>query len=185
MPGAFEYVPGAELADGRYKLQRVLGRGGMAVVWLAEDQRLARPVAIKVISDALATDPNYLKRFAREARLAAGLTHPNLVGIYDYETEGTPFLVMEFVDGGTLADRLTTGTRPTGDAARTIARDLLSALDAIHGAGVLHRDIKPANVLIGSDDRVHLTDFGIAQAEEATRLTQTGQIVGTLRYLAP
>lgn len=185
MNGPIGLAPGAELADGRYRLERILGRGGMAVVWLGQDQRLHRPVAIKVISDALAGDPDFQTRFVREARLAAGLTHANLVGVYDYRAERPPFLVMEYVDGGTLADRLAAGRRPVPDDARAIARDLLAALDVIHRAGILHRDIKPANVLVGSDGRVRLTDFGIAQAEDATRLTRTGQLIGTLRYLAP
>jgi serine/threonine-protein kinase len=177
--------PGVLLADGRYQLEERIGSGGMATVWRATDRRLRRPVAIKLISEALADDPTYAARFAREARTAAGLSHANLVGIYDYGADDhQPFLVMEYVDGGTLADRLERGP-VLGAEAAAIAGDLLGALAAIHAAGILHRDIKPANVLLSSDGRARVTDFGIAQPEGSTRLTETGHLVGTLRYLAP
>jgi serine/threonine protein kinase len=178
-----EFAPGARVRDGRYRVERPLGSGGMASVWLAHDEELGRPVAIKVISDTLALDEAYLARFRREARIAAGLTHPNLVKIYDFaEDTDRPFLVMELVDGGTLAD----ADRPRLDLdALDLARSLLSALDHVHRSGVVHRDVKPANVLFGRDGRVRLTDFGIAHPEDATSLTQTGQIIGTVRYMAP
>ncbi len=182
---ADEFTPDAVVFDGRYRLERIIGTGGMAIVWCATDLRLDRRVAIKVISDTLAADPGFIERFAREARTAAGLSHRSLVSVYDYAAAASrPFLVMELVEGGTLAERIAKG--PVGaDAARAIARDLLSALECVHAAGILHRDIKPANVLVGSDGRARLTDFGIAHPEDATRLTQTGQLIGTLRYLAP
>ena len=184
-PAAAVPRPGVLLADGRYQLEELIGSGGMATVWRATDRRLRRPVAIKLISEALADDPTYAARFAREARTAAGLSHANLVGIYDYGADDhQPFLVMEYVDGGTLADRLDRGP-VVGAEAAAIAGDLLAALAAIHAAGILHRDIKPANVLLSSDGRARITDFGIAQPEDSTRLTQTGHLVGTLRYLAP
>jgi eukaryotic-like serine/threonine-protein kinase len=172
---------GSTLSDGRYRLDAVLGRGGMAIVWRATDLQLARTVAIKVISDVLATDPRFVERFRREARLAAGLNHPNLVKVFDYsgETE-RPFLTMEYVPGGSLADAR---GRPLD--AEPLARELLDAVAHIHAAGILHRDIKPANVLLGSDDSPRLTDFGIARGEETSALTQTGQVLGTLRYIAP
>jgi serine/threonine protein kinase len=177
--------PGVLLADGRYELEQLIGSGGMATVWRATDRRLRRPVAIKLISEALADDPTYAERFAREARTAAGLTHANLVGIYDYGADDQqPFLVMEYVDGGTLADRLERGP-VLGREAAALAGDLLAALAAIHAAGILHRDIKPANVLLSSDGRARITDFGIAQPQGSARLTDTGHLVGTLRYLAP
>ena len=176
-----DFASGALVRDGRYRIERRLGSGGMASVWLAHDEELDRAVAIKVISDTLALDESYLARFRREARIAAGLTHPNLVKIYDFaEDAERPFLVMELVDGGTLADR------PALDLdALDLARSLLSALDHVHRSGVVHRDVKPANVLFGRDGRPRLTDFGIAHPEDATSLTQTGQIIGTLRYMAP
>jgi len=177
--------PGTELLGGRYRLEQIIGTGGMAIVWCATDQRLGRKVAIKLIADTLAADPAYRERFTREARAAAGLSHPNLVDVYDYAASvERPFLVMELVEGGTLADRIAAGP-VDGDEARAVARDLLSALHCVHEAGILHRDIKPANVLLSGDGRARLTDFGIAHPADATRLTQTGQLIGTIRYLAP
>ena len=182
---ADEFTPGAVVFDGRYRLERIIGTGGMAIVWCATDLRLGRKVAIKVIADTLAADPGFVERFAREARTAAGLSHRSLVSVYDYAAAASrPFLVMELVEGGTLADRIADGP-VDAESARAIARDLLSALECVHAAGILHRDIKPANVLVGGDGRARLTDFGIAHPEDATRLTQTGQLIGTLRYLAP
>jgi eukaryotic-like serine/threonine-protein kinase len=175
--------PGVELRDGRYRLERVLGIGGMASVWLGLDQRLDRPVAVKVLSDTLASDPEYVRRFRREAQTAARLSHPNLVKVFDFEPKGRPALVMEYVDGGTLAE---TANRPdTAVEVEALASQLLGALEHIHAAGIVHRDVKPANVLITKDGRALLTDFGIAQHEDATRITQTGQVIGTLRYMAP
>ena len=172
--------PGASLCDGRYRLDDVLGRGGMAMVWRATDLQLERTVAIKVISDVLASDPAFVTRFEREARLAASLNHPNLVKLFDFSAEdGRPLLVMEYVDGGTLAER-----RGPVDP-NALARQLLDALAHIHAAGVVHRDVKPANVLMGSDGRPRLTDFGIARGEDQTGLTLTGQVMGTVRYIAP
>lgn len=170
--------------DGRYTLDRLLGAGGMATVWSATDSRLCREVAVKVISDSLALDPAFLARFDREARLVAGLSHPNVVQVFDVGSYGgRPYLVMECVPGGTLADRGNAGL--SGVEAIALARDLLSALGYVHGAGVLHRDLKPANVLLGVDGRLRLTDFGIAHLLDATLLTTVGSVFGTERYLAP
>ncbi|HEX4734693.1 MAG TPA: serine/threonine-protein kinase [Thermoleophilaceae bacterium] len=172
---------GNTLCDGRYRLDAVIGRGGMAIVWRATDRQLERDVAIKVISDVLADDPRFVARFEREARLAAGLNHPNLVKVFDFSVDaGRPLLIMEYVAGGTLAERR--GQSLDLDA---LARDLLDAVAHIHAAGILHRDIKPANVLLDTGDAPRLTDFGIARGEETTGLTQTGQVLGTLRYIAP
>ncbi len=180
-----QYTAGSEVFDGRYRLERIIGTGGMAIVWCATDQRLGRRVAIKVMADTLAADPAYVERFAREARTAAGLSHPHLVSVYDYAASASrPFLVMQLVEGGTLADRIARGPVAAREA-RALATDLTSALGCVHQAGILHRDIKPANVLIGSDGRARLTDFGIAQPEDATRLTRPGDVIGTIRYLAP
>lgn len=171
---------GSTLCDGRYRLDEILGRGGMAIVWRATDLQLERPVAIKIISDVLASDPAFVARFEREARLAASLNHPNLVKLFDYSAEdGRPLLVMEHVAGGTLAERRT----PVD--ADALAHDLLDALAHIHAAGIVHRDVKPANVLVGTDGRPRLTDFGIARGEDQTGLTLTGQVMGTVRYIAP
>lgn len=172
-------------ADGRYRLQRRLGAGGMASVWLAVDERLGRPVAIKVIADTLADDERWLTRFKREARAAAALSHPGVVQVFDYGAEdGRPYLVMEYIPGENLAERLADPAAPVPEAPR-LARELLEALAHVHAAGIVHRDIKPANVLLDGDDRSHVTDFGIAQADEATSLTQAGMLVGTIKYLAP
>ena len=180
-----QYTAGSEVFGGRYRLERIIGTGGMAIVWCATDQRLGRRVAIKVIADTLAADPAYVERFAREARTAAGLSHPHLVSVYDFAASASqPFLVMELVEGGTLADRIARGPVDAREA-RALAGDLTAALGCVHQASILHRDIKPANVLIGRDGRARLTDFGIAQPEDATRLTRPGDVIGTIRYLAP
>ena len=176
------FAEGVELADGRYTLERRLGTGGMAAVWLARDERLGRDVAIKALSDVLAGDEAYVRRFSREARVAAGLSHPNLVRVFDFGEDPRPYLVMEYVEGGTLAEHLRDGRELDCDA---LVRRLLEALGHVHDARIVHRDIKPANVLMGRDGRARLTDFGIAQPEDATRLTQTGGVIGTMRYLAP
>ena len=170
------------LADGRYTLERRLGVGGMAAVWLARDERLARPVAVKALSDLLATDAVYVQRFRREARVAAGLSHPGLVRVFDFGDEPRPYLVMEYVAGGTLAERLREGGEVDCAA---LVRQLLGALAHVHAARIVHRDVKPGNILVGADGEPRLTDFGIAQPEDATRLTRTGGVMGTVRYLAP
>ncbi|HEX3242843.1 MAG TPA: serine/threonine-protein kinase [Solirubrobacterales bacterium] len=175
-------APGSELKD-RYQLKRMLGHGGMASVWLGHDHTLDRPVAIKVLSDAIAFDPGFLARFRREARVAAQLSHPNLVGVYDYsDGPERPYLVMEYVPGGSLAARI---SEESPVDCRKIAIELLGAVAHIHAAGIVHRDIKPHNILLTPDDTVKLIDFGIALPPDATALTATGQILGTERYAAP
>jgi hypothetical protein len=172
---------GATLCDGRYRLDAVVGRGGMAIVWRATDLQLERDVAIKIISDVLAGDPTFVARFEREARLAAALNHPNLVKVFDFSVEEErPFLVMEYIGGGTLAD-----ARGRALDVDSLARDLLDAVAHIHATGIVHRDIKPANVLLDGERAPRLTDFGIARSDETSGLTQTGQVLGTLRYIAP
>ena len=178
-----EFAEGGSLADGRYTLERRLGGGGMAAVWFARDERLARAVAIKALSDTLAGEAGYVRRFRREARVAAGLSHPNLVRVFDFGDDPRPYLVMEYVEGGTLADRLQMGERDFD--CDGLVRRLLEALEHVHAARIVHRDVKPANVLMGIDGRARLTDFGIAQPQGATQLTQTGGVMGTMRYLAP
>jgi serine/threonine protein kinase len=180
-------VPGTigigELLKERYRLERTLGHGGMAAVWLGHDEVLDRQVAVKVLSDTIASDPGFVARFRREARTAAGLSHPNLVGVYDYSEEGErPYLVMQFVPGENLASRLERGEGVDCDK---LARELLEALDHIHRVGILHRDIKPANIIVEPDGTAKLIDFGIALPRDATALTSTGLILGTERYAAP
>jgi len=173
---------GTRLKD-RYRLERLLGRGGMASVWRAHDERLDRDVAIKALADTIASDAEFLERFRREARIAASLSHPNLIGVYDYsEGEERPYLVMEYVAGPNLAERLRQGARI--DCGR-LARELLNALAHVHAAGILHRDVKPQNVLLGADGGAKLIDFGIALPDDATSLTRTGNVLGTARYIAP
>jgi serine/threonine protein kinase len=174
-----------QLWHDRYRLARRLGAGGMASVWLARDERLHRDVAVKVLSDVLAGDEEYIARFEREARVAAGLNHANLVTIFDFAVaEGRPYLVMELVSGGTVADRIRDRGFTAAEVER-LAEEMLAALEHIHVAGVIHRDLKPANVLIDDHGRFRLTDFGIAKPSDATALTQTGHAIGTLKYMAP
>jgi len=173
---------GAVLKD-RYRLDRVLGRGGMASVWRGHDRVLDRLVAVKVLSDAIASDPEFLARFRREATVAAGLSHPNLVRIYDYaEADERPYLVMELVPGEDLGALISRGA-PV-DRGR-LAGQLLAALAHIHRAGIVHRDVKPQNVLIEGDGNAKLIDFGIALPPDATALTSTGLILATKSYAAP
>jgi eukaryotic-like serine/threonine-protein kinase len=180
-------VPGTigsgELLKDRYRLERTLGRGGMAAVWLGHDEVLERPVAVKVLSDTIASDPGFVARFRREAQTAAGLSHPNLVGVYDFSEEGErPYLVMQFVPGENLAARLERGQPIDRDK---LARELLDAVAHIHQVGILHRDIKPGNIVIEPDGTAKLIDFGIALPRDATALTSTGLVLGTERYAAP
>ncbi|HEX5609816.1 MAG TPA: serine/threonine-protein kinase [Solirubrobacterales bacterium] len=173
---------GERLKD-RYLLERTLGRGGMAAVWLGHDEVLDRPVAVKVLADTLSSDPGFLARFRREALTVAGLSHPNLVEVYDFSDEGArPYLVMQLVPGETLAARLESGGKVECDQ---LARELLGALTHIHAVGVLHRDIKPGNIILEPDGTAKLIDFGIALPRDATALTSTGLVLGTERYAAP
>jgi eukaryotic-like serine/threonine-protein kinase len=180
VPGTFGI---GELLKDRYRLERTLGRGGMAAVWLGHDEVLERPVAVKVLADTIAGDPDFVARFRREAHTAAGLSHPNLADVYDFSEEGErPYLVMQFVPGENLAERLERGR---GVDCERLARELLSALAHIHAAGILHRDVKPANVIVEPGGTAKLIDFGIALPRDATALTSTGLVLGTERYAAP
>jgi serine/threonine protein kinase len=171
------------LAD-RYMLGARLGRGGMAVVYRGYDDRLGREVAIKLIDTGPAMTSDVRRRFEREARLAASISHPNVVAVHDVGTEGDVlFLVMERLPGRSLADELRAGPLAE-DRMRAVVTGVLAGLAAAHEKGVLHRDIKPGNVLLDNDGRVKLADFGIATST-TTDLTETGMVIGTPAYLAP
>ncbi|RDH78850.1 serine/threonine protein kinase [Mycolicibacterium moriokaense] len=173
-----------EIIGGRYELRGILGRGGMAEVRDGWDIRLDRPVAVKVLHPAFSVHPDSRRRFEIEARAAAGLSHPHIVAVHDSgEHAGTPYIIMERLSGGTLADELLHGPLPQ-DRVRTVLADILSALAAAHAAGILHRDIKPANILLTDSGDVKVADFGIAKSAE-TPATMAGQIVGTMAYLSP
>src|SRR5436190_2119903 len=177
------------LAGDRYELEQRLGHGGMATVYRARDLKLDRQVAIKLLADNFAGDEELRKRFSREARLAARLDHPNVVQVFDVgEDDDRPYIVMEHVEGGTLADRLGRRRRSLdrADALRLLAQ-LCEGLGHAHAKKLVHRDIKPQNLLLrDSDDCLKITDFGIARAaEETTRLTRPGRVIGTDRYMSP
>jgi eukaryotic-like serine/threonine-protein kinase len=171
--------------DGRYRIERKLGAGGMADVYLAEDQELGRRVAIKILNDRHAADDSFIERFRREAKNAAGLSHPNIVSIYDRgEAEGTYYIAMEYLDGRSLKE-LIVGRGPAPiKTAIDYARQILAAVGFAHKHGIVHRDIKPHNVLVGPEGRLKVTDFGIARSG-ASQMTEVGSIIGTAQYLSP
>jgi eukaryotic-like serine/threonine-protein kinase len=177
------------LAEERYRVEGRLGHGGMATVLLAHDRKLDRPVAIKLLADNLAGDEEVRARFTREARLAAKLDHPNVVQVFDVgeEEDGRPYIVMELVAGGTLADRLERRRRslPLSEAL-PLLRQMCDGLGHAHARRLVHRDVKPQNLLLReADECLKVADFGIARAAEETRLTRTGRVIGTERYMAP
>jgi hypothetical protein len=170
----------------RYRLRTRIATGGMGAVWEAEDTVLRRRVAVKVLSDALGNDNAFVERFRREAQAAAGLSHPHVAGVFDYgEDDGTPFIVMELIEGENLAERMAQSPRlPPAEAAR-IAAEVAEALDAAHTAGVVHRDVKPGNIMLDRKGSVRVLDFGIAAASWAAPITVTGTTLGTASYLSP
>jgi eukaryotic-like serine/threonine-protein kinase len=173
------------LFDGRYRIVRKLGAGGMAEVYLAEDEELGRKVALKILNERHARDEQFVERFKREARAAAGLSHPHIVRIYDRgQTEDTYYIAMEYLDGPTLKELLVRkGPTPPLTAIK-FAREILSALAEAHRHEIVHRDIKPHNVIVSPDWNVKVTDFGIARSG-ASQMTEAGSIVGTAQYLSP
>src|SRR4051794_24133276 len=170
----------------RYRLGGHIANGGMAAVWSAEDELLRRPVAIKVLAAHLAEDPVNAQRFQREARAAARLSsHPNVVTVYDVgEHEGRSFMVMERVEGGSVADRLRQGP-PSRAQAVAWLKETAAALDFAHEHGIVHRDVKPANLLLDDLGHVRVADFGIARIATEDTMTSTGQLLGTAAYLSP
>jgi eukaryotic-like serine/threonine-protein kinase len=171
--------------DRRYVIKRKLGSGGMADVYLAEDQELGRRVALKLLNDRHAADEQFVERFRREAQSAAGLNHPNIVSIFDRgRAEGTYYIAMEFLDGRTLKELLVRNGPTPIPIAIDYARQILGALSFAHRNGIVHRDIKPHNIVVGGDGRLKVTDFGIARSG-ASQMTEAGSIVGTAQYLSP
>ena len=170
----------------RYVVRGHIASGGMASVWCAEDTALGREVAIKVLAGEFAADERAIRRFKREARTAARLSaHPHVVMIYDVgEAVGCPYIVMEYLAGGTVADAIRVGAVRREEALRWLA-EAASALDYAHGRGVVHRDVKPGNLLLSLDRRLHVGDFGIARVATEDALTGTGQLLGTAAYLSP
>ncbi|MGB2954220.1 MAG: protein kinase, partial [Gaiellaceae bacterium] len=171
--------------DDRYRIVRKLGAGGMADVYLAEDQELGRRVAIKILNDRHAADDQFVERFRREAKNAAGLSHPNIVSIYDRgEAEGTYYIAMEYLDGRTLKELIVgRGPAPVKTAIE-YARQILGAIGFAHRNGIVHRDIKPHNVVVAAEGRLKVTDFGIARSG-TSQMTEVGSIIGTAQYLSP
>jgi eukaryotic-like serine/threonine-protein kinase len=179
---------------GRYELGELLGRGGMAEVRRAVDQRLGRSVAVKQLRTDLAIDPTFQARFRREAQSAAGLNHPTIVAVYDTGEEidplsgvSIPYIVMELVEGQTLRDVLREGRKILPERALELTQGVLEALSYSHKAGIVHRDIKPANVMLTTNGEVKVMDFGIARAvaDTSATMTQTAAVIGTAQYLSP
>ncbi len=190
MPGILpwmddEHPSGGSLLAGRYELGPRLGQGGMATVREALDQRLGRPVAVKILHADLAEQARARSRFETEARAAARLVHPNVVTVFDSgEDNDVPFLVMERLPGQTFADELAAGPVAT-DRVLGVAREILAAVAAAHAAGIIHRDLKPGNVLLSDDGHVKVSDFGIAKTLDDADQTQTIELLATPAYLAP
>lgn len=175
-----------ELLVGRYGRRSRLGQGAMGEVWLADDEVLHRPVAIKRIRPFEVADANAVERMRREARSAARLHHQNVVAVHDLVTDGEqPYLIMEYVSGRSLQEHIHSYGPLDAAQAADLLRQLAGGLAAAHGAGIVHRDIKPANVLIADDGTSKLTDFGIARTSGDGTLTEAGGILGTLLYMAP
>ncbi|MEE0238312.1 MAG: protein kinase, partial [Pauljensenia sp.] len=174
------------LVDERYRVTRRLARGGMATVYVAQDERLDRPVALKVMHPHLADSDAFVERFRREARSAARIVHPGVVSVFDQGVvTGQGFLVMELIDGTNLRQLLRAQGAFTIPQALRYTTDTLEALRAAHRVGVIHRDIKPENILVPSDGPAKVTDFGLARAASEVSMSSTGNMLGTVAYIAP
>jgi serine/threonine-protein kinase len=176
-----------QILGARYQLGEMIGTGGMADVYIAQDQRLSREVAVKILRSDLAKDPTFVSRFRKEAKAAAGLNHPGIVAVYDSGEDPAPYIVMELVSGHTLRELIHGGERLQLDRALEIGAGILEALDYSHQRGIVHRDIKPANIMITDKGDVKVMDFGIARAMDdlGATLTSTWNVVGTAQYLSP
>src|ERR671920_1421559 len=175
------------LIDGRYELWDLAGSGGMADVYLAHDEVLDRPVAIKLLKDHLAQNHEFVERFRHEARSAASLFHPHIVPVFAWgETQDeTCYIVMEYLPGGTLKHRITSEGALPAHTAAAVALQIAEALQAAHEQGMIHRDIKPHNILITDSGHVQVADFGIARAAETTTISDHGDILGSAHYISP
>jgi serine/threonine protein kinase len=179
-------VSAQQTSTRRYRRLRLLANGGMAKVELARDTELDRPVAIKRLAENLTTNEEYKQRFLREARLAARLSHPNIVAVYDAGADnGMPFIVMEYVEGETVSDLLRRRKRLEPAEAVALALQACLGLETAHQAGLVHRDIKPQNLLITTEGTLKIADFGIARSLDGTQVTEAGTVLGTAGYLAP
>jgi hypothetical protein len=185
--------PDVRLLGGRYELTALIATGGMGQVWQGRDTLLGRDVAVKVLRSEYTGDPTFLTRFRGEARLAAGLVHPNIATLFDYgevepagpRDEHLAYLVMELVRGESLSGLLYREHRLSPERTLDVLRQSAAGLAAAHAAGVVHRDVKPGNLLLGADGEVKITDFGVAMSASSVQLTQTGQVICTPHYLSP
>jgi serine/threonine-protein kinase len=180
--------PDGPLISNRYREVQRIGTGGMSTVVMAEDTTLKRTVALKLLAEHLASDPDFVTRFRHEALSVARLQHPNIVQVFDSgydEGSHRHYIVMEYVEGTPLSEMLRGGRKLEAPQATSIASDACEALECAHRAGVIHRDVKPANLIITREGAAKLTDFGIAKAAEMTRVTQVGSVLGTVAYLSP
>lgn len=184
--GAVNVTGAPRRVGGRYRLAEPLARGGMASVYRGRDEQLERDVAIKLMRSELGDDPKVLRRFEAEARRAASISHPNLVAVYDVGSEdGTPYIVMEIVEGGDLSSAVAREGPMDPRRAARIGADVADGLAAAHAAGVIHRDVKPGNILLDPDGRARVADFGIARAIGDESLTATGAMLGSVEYFSP
>lgn len=179
-------MPGSRVLGGRYELASLIGRGGMADVYLGQDQVLGRPVAVKVLSPQYTGNGDFVERFRREAKAAAALSHPNVVGVFDTGSDdGTHYIVMEYVKGKTLAQAIKADAPLLPRRAAEIAEATATALAFAHKVGIVHRDVKPGNVMLTTSGEVKVMDFGIARAASSDSLTQTASVMGTASYFSP
>ncbi|WP_062204894.1 serine/threonine-protein kinase [Demequina salsinemoris] len=180
------HIAAGTTLGGRYVLESLIAVGGMGEVWRASDIDLSRTVAVKTLKEASAANETFLKRFANEARNAAGVQHPNIAQVLDYgDQQGTAYLVMELVEGEPMSTIL---ERERTIPEKRLVKLMIAAcrgLEAAHASGVMHRDIKPGNLLVFGDDELKITDFGVSRSQDQTTLTATGMVMGTAQYLAP